>query len=102
MSLALIDHLAQAAADLRAAMKAADLDTIDAATERFRAALHDVQAVGAWRGDSQLKARIAELIEELEGSRRLAHLLADLSGRMHMAIAARNPDTPQPLYHRVR
>jgi len=102
MSLDLIDNLAGAAAELRAAMRAADLEEIGAANTRFQNALHAVQAVGAWRADSQLKARIAELIEELDASRRLACRLSDLSGQMHMAIASRNPDVPQPLYQPAR
>jgi len=98
MPLLLINDLADAATELRTAMKAADVDAIDAATGRFTLALQAVQAVGAWRGDSQLKARIGELLGELEGTRRLACLLGDLSGQRHMAIASRNPDAPQPLY----
>jgi len=102
MSLELIDHLARTAADLRGAMKTADLEAIQVATDRFHTALQQVQAVGAWRSDSQLKARIGELIEELEGTRRLACVLADVSGQAHMAMAGRNPDAPQPLYQRPR
>lgn len=102
MSLALIDTLADAAAQLRAAMQAADLGAIEQATARFQTALAAVQGVGAWRADPQAKARVKALIEELDAARTFACLISDRAGQQHMAIARTNPDAPQPLYGRPR
>lgn len=102
MSLALIDTFADAAAELRKAMQAADLAAMEAATARFQASLAAVQGVGAWRSNPEAKARVKALIEELDASRTLACLLGDLAGQKHMALAKANPDAPQPLYGRPR
>ena len=102
MSLALIDALSDAAAQLRAAMQAADLGAIEQATARFTAALADVQGVGAWRANPDAKARVKALIDELDAARTLACLLGDRAGQQHLAIARANPDAPQPLYERPR
>src|SRR5690554_1948556 len=102
MSLDLIDALSDAAAQLRAAMQAADLGVIEQATAQFQAALAAVQGVGAWRTNPEAKARIKGLIEELDAARTLACLLGDRAGQQHLAIARANPDAPQPLYERPR
>ena len=98
MSLAVIEDLGKAAAALKAAMQKADLTDIEKAMAHFRASLDTVQAVGAWRSDPALNARVVELMQELESSRMLACILGDLSGQMHAAVAARHPDMPQTLY----
>ena len=98
MSLALIEDLTKATAALRQAMQQSDLGDIETAMMRFRAATEAVQAIGAWRTDPQLKARVKALKSELESSRTLACLLGDMSGQMHAALAARNLDAPQPTY----
>jgi len=76
----------------------AHLAAIEQAMGRFRAAMEAVQAVGASRTDPALKARIRDVVGDLESSRTLACLLGDMAGQMHMANAARNPDAPQKLY----
>lgn len=98
MSLALVDELGAATAQLRGAMQQADLHAVEKAMARFRAATHAVQALGAGRPDPALKTRIKEIIGDLESSRMLACLLGDMAGQMHTAQAARNPDAPQSLY----
>lgn len=102
MSLALIDDLAKAAAQLYQAMQASDLGAIEGATAGFREALGAVQAVGAWRSDPALKARVGDLVGTLEASRMLACLLGDMTGQMHAAIASRAPDIPPSTYQRPR
>ncbi len=102
MSLALIDDLSNATATLRKAMQDADLSAMDAAMVRFGAAVEAVQAIGAWRTDPEIKELVQAVVEELEASRRLACLMGDMAGQMHMAFASRNPDAPQPLYQRTR
>lgn len=102
MALALIDDLSNATATLRKAMQDADLSAMDAAMARFGTAVEAVQAVGAWRADGELKDLIKSVIEELEASRRLACLMGDMAGQMHMAFASRNPDAQQTLYQRPR
>jgi hypothetical protein len=98
MSLALIEDLGAATTGLKRAMQGSDLSDIEKAMARFRTSLEAVQAVGAWRSDPALKARVGELMKELESSRMLACLLGDMSGQLHAAIAAQHPDAPQPLY----
>ncbi len=98
MSLALVDDLSAATAHLRAAMQKADLSDIEKAMARFRGAIEAIEAVGAWRSNSDLRERVKTVIAELESSRMLACLLGDMTGQMHAAFAARNPDAPQPLY----
>ena len=98
MSLALVDNLSAATAQLRAAMQKADLNDIATAMAQFRACVGAVQAVGAWRSDPELRARVENLMTELDSSRMLACLLGDMTGQMHAAYAARNLDAPQPLY----
>jgi hypothetical protein len=102
MSLAIIDDLANATAQLRAAMQAADLSDIEQAMARFRTALDAVQSVGAWRTDPALKARVGQLLGELESSRTLALLMSDLTGQMHASAAARQINAPQALYQPPR
>lgn len=100
MSLALIEDFAAATAGLRLAMRNADLSDIEKAMMRFRTALDAVQAVGAWRSDPALKARVKQIMTELESSRTLACLLGDMAAQMHARVAAQNLDIPQPLYGR--
>ncbi|MBT2187065.1 hypothetical protein [Sphingobium nicotianae] len=102
MSLALIDDLSAAAAHLRAAMQKADLSDIETAMIRFRTAMDAVQPLGAWRSNAELKARVKTVIAELDSSRMLACLLADLAGLKHAAFAAQNVDAPQALYRPTR
>lgn len=102
MSLALIEDLAEATADLRKAMREADLSDIEKAMAHFRGALDAIQNIGAWRSDPELKARIKQVMGELESSRMLACLMGDMSSQMQTALAARNLDAPQPLYGRPR
>ncbi|BAK65979.1 hypothetical protein SLG_13040 [Sphingobium sp. SYK-6] len=100
MSLALIDDLSVAASQLRDAMQRADLGDIEKGLDGFRSSIEAVQANGAWRSEPQIKAKIAELMTELDASRGLALLLGDMAGQAHAAAAARTPDAPQPLYRR--
>jgi aminopeptidase N len=98
MSLDLVDSLSAATAQLRAAMQKADLSDIEKAMAQFRDSIEAIEAVGAWRSNPQLKARVQSVMAELESARMLACLLGDMTGQMHAAYAARNMDAPQPLY----
>jgi len=102
MSLALIDDLSAAIAALRQAMQDTDLSEIEKSMAHFRASLAAVQAVGAWRSDPEIKARVKTVLAELESSRMLACLMGDMAGQMHAAFASRNPNASQPLYQRTR
>ncbi len=102
MTLALVDDLADATARLRKAMQESDLATIEAATMRFAASLEAIRGIDAWRADPAIKMRIRDLIGELESSRMMACLLADMTGQMHGALASRHLDVQQPLYQRAR
>jgi len=100
MSLALVEDLATATAQLRGAMQRADLSEIEKAMAGFRESMEAVQAVGAWKTDPVLKARVKEIVAELESSRVLASLMGDMTGQLHDAAAARDPNVPQTLYGR--
>lgn len=102
MSLALVENLSDAAAALKKAMRDADLSDIEKAMVHFRSSLEAVQAVGAWRSEPEIKAKIKGVLDELEASRTLACLMGDMAGQMHMAHASRNIDAPQALYGRPR
>ena len=96
----LIDDLAEKTGKLRAAMHSSNVAAIENATEEFRNALVKVKAVGLWTADPALKQRIVDLLPELEESRMLACLLADMTGQLNEIAAARAGNARQNLYKR--
>lgn len=99
-NLDLIDDLAEKTGSLRAAMHSSNVAAIEAATDEFRNALIKVKSVGLWSTDPALKQRIVALLPELEQSRMLACLLADMTGQLNAMAVARARDARQPLYKR--
>jgi hypothetical protein len=97
----LIDDLTENSANLRAAMQGADVVRIEEAVDAFCASLEAVRAVGQWPADSQIRAKFEALAPELEQSRALACLLADMTGQMHDLAVSRAPQARQPLYGRT-
>jgi len=96
----LIDDLADNSEKLRVAMQGADVALIEDAVDGFCAAFEAVRAVEQWPADPALQARLEMLRPELEQSRALACLLADMTGQMHDLAASRSLDARQPLYSR--
>ncbi len=96
----LIDDLSDKSEKLRNAMQGADVARIEDAVDGFCEAFEAVRAVGEWPADPALRDRLAALRPELEQSRALACLLADMTGQMHDLAASRSRDARQPLYSR--
>lgn len=96
----LIHDLSDNSAKLRAAMQSSNMAAIEEATKEFQAALEKVQAVGHWTPDAELRQKLVELRPELDESRKIACLLADMTGQMHDLIAQRTIDARQPVYKR--
>jgi len=96
----LIDDLQENSANLRTAMQGADVAYIEDAVDAFCASLEAVRAIDNWPSNPEFRAKFEALKPELEQSRALALLLADMSGQMHELAAARAPQARQPLYGR--
>jgi hypothetical protein len=96
----LIHELSGNSAKLREAMQGSNLAAIEEATKEFQAALEKVQAVGKWTADPELREKLVELRPELDESRKIACLLADMTGQMHELISKRILDARQPVYKR--
>jgi hypothetical protein len=96
MSTAAIDQLERAVNGLRQAFDGNDPAAIDAASARLTAAAGEARAVGAWRADPVLKARLKALLPELESARVRANVLADHS-RRQMALLADRGASGAPL-----
>jgi hypothetical protein len=98
--LGLIDRLARSASGLRTAMSSGDTAEIEKAMRAFRESMSLVEQIGAWRHDPILKQRIHSLLPELDSSRMLAALLADMTGQRAEALASAHPSAIQPTYGR--
>jgi hypothetical protein len=96
----LIDNLAKSSENLRTAMQGADIPVIEDAVDAFCASFEAVRAIDTWPADPELRAKFAALQPELEQSRALACLLADMTGQMHELAASRAPQARQQLYGR--
>jgi hypothetical protein len=66
MTFAAIDALRRAQAALDIALEGNDTGAIDIACERFRAAIYDVRAVGAWQGQPELARSAADVLGRVE------------------------------------
>ena len=97
----LIDDLSQNSINLRTAMQGADVALIEDSVDAFCASLEAVRAVDNWPADGEVRAKFEALKPELEQSRALACLLADMTGQMHDLAVARAPQARQPLYGRT-
>jgi len=97
----LIDDLTKSSENLRAAMQGADIAYIEDAVDAFCASFEAVRAIDHWPADGDLRAKIGALQPELEQSRALACLLADMTGQMHELAASRAPQARQQLYGRT-
>jgi hypothetical protein len=79
---------AQSALDL--ALDGTDTRAIEVACERFRAAIFDVRAVGAWRTDPGLARRAADMLGRVElAQQRVKNLTRDTRERIAALEAAR-------------
>jgi hypothetical protein len=90
VSQAAVDAFAGAQAALDLALDGTDTRAIEAACERFRAAIFEVRAVGAWRADPQLARKAADMLGRVElAQQRVKNLTRDTRERIAALEASR-------------
>jgi hypothetical protein len=96
-----LDKLLAAHVALDLALDGHDPQAIAAACERFRSAIFDVRAVGAWRERPELARKAADILGRVELSQqRVKNLTRDGRERMAGLDAARSR-VGQSLYNRT-
>ena len=90
MSQASLDALAQAQTALDLALDGTDVRLIELSCERFRSAVFDVRAAGAWRDRPELARAAADLLGRVElAQQRVKNLTRDTRERLAALEAAR-------------
>ncbi len=90
MSQAELDAFTGAQVALDLALDGTDTRAIEAACERFRAAIFDVRAVGAWRTQPELARTAADMLGRVElAQQRVKNLTRDTRERLAALEAAR-------------
>jgi hypothetical protein len=96
MTSAVIDQLYDAFAALRDALDGDDIARVDAATLRVNRAVSEIRAVGAWRDEYGVRARLDRLLPLMEAARIRTSFLADQT-RQRIAILAERGSVHAPL-----
>lgn len=86
--LATLDELTAAFDALREALDGRDAGAIDIATAQVGKAASAVRAVGAWRADAEIEARLRDMKPLLEAARVRTAVLADHVGQRLSRLAA--------------
>jgi hypothetical protein len=87
---AALDALTGAQAALDLALDGSDAGAIDSACERFRAAIFDVRAIGAWRAHPELARSAADMLGRVElAQQRVKNLTRETRERLAAIEAAR-------------
>lgn len=90
MTLAALEALTGAQVALDLALDGNDTRAIDAACERFREAIFDVRAVGAWRTHPELARSAADMLGRVElAQQRVKNLTRDTRERIAALEASR-------------
>lgn len=90
MSQAALDALAQAQTALDLALDGTDTRLIELSCERFRSAIFDVRAVGAWRAQPELARSAADMLGRVEiAQQRVKNLTRDTRERIAALEASR-------------
>lgn len=90
MSQSALNALAQAQTALDLALDGMDTRQIEHSCERFRAAIFDVRAVGAWRAQPELARDAADMLGRVElAQQRVKNLTRDTRERIAALEAAR-------------
>ena len=90
MSQTALDALAQAQTALDLALDGTDTRLIELSCERFRSAIFDVRAVGAWRAQPELARSAADMLGRVEiAQQRVKNLTRDTRERIAALEAAR-------------
>ena len=88
LSLAALDALSQAFEDLRDVLDGTDAAAIDSASHRVAHAAQSVRAIGAWRSDPEVRARLDAMLPLLDSARMRVNLLADHANQRLSMLAA--------------
>lgn len=96
LGLAALDDLLAASEQLRAALDGTDVGAIETAACRLDSCAAAVRAIGAWRCDEAIKARLTELLPLLESARVRLNLLNDHAGQ-RLSLLAAHGSTHAPL-----
>ena len=90
MSQTALDALAQAQSALDLALDSSDTRLIELSCERFRRAIFDVRAVGAWRENPALARSAADILGRVElAQQHVKNLTRDTRERLAALEAAR-------------
>jgi len=100
LGLAALDEMTAAFDALRTALDGRDAAVIDAATGRIGKAAAAVRAVGAWRADEDVTARLRQMKPLLEAARVRTAVLADQAGQRLSTLAAQGAATAPLTYGR--
>ncbi|HJT40678.1 MAG TPA: hypothetical protein VJ762_10155 [Sphingobium sp.] len=96
LGLAALDDLFSAFEELRGALDGTDAVAIEAAANRIDRAAGAVRAIGAWRSDEAVKARLTALLPLLESARVRINVLTDHAGQ-RLSLLASHGSTQAPL-----
>lgn len=98
LGLAALDDLFSAFEELRGVLDGVDPLAIEAAGNRIDKAAAAVRAVGAWRSDEAVKARLTTLMPLLESARVRINVLTDQANQ-RLSILASHGSTQAPLVY---
>ena len=98
LGVAALDDLFSAFEELRVALDGTDVTTIDAAASRVSRCAAAVRAIGAWRADDAIRARVAALLPLIEAARVRINVLTDHAGQ-RLALLAAHGSTQAPLVY---
>ncbi|MFZ2995891.1 hypothetical protein [Sphingobium sp.] len=88
LSLAALDDLFEAFEDLRDVLDGTDAVAIDIASNRVAHAAQAVRAIGAWRSDAAVLARLNAMLPMLNSARIRVNLLADHANQRLSMLSA--------------
>lgn len=100
MSLAAIDSLAGAVAEMRGALDRNDLQKIEESTRAVHAALLAVKGAGAWHSTEPLREKLKALLPQIDAVRLRTSILADHSRKQMDLLAARGANNVSLTYSR--
>ncbi|WHO38283.1 hypothetical protein PMI04_017250 [Sphingobium sp. AP49] len=100
LGLASLDGLFAAFEELRAVLDGTDAAAIEAASNRVSAAAASVRAIGAWRSEPDVLARLNGLLPLIDAARVRTNVLADHSAQRLAILTAQGSRTAPLTYGR--
>ena len=95
---AALDDLFSAFEELRVALDGTDVTAIDAAASRVSRCAVAVRAIGAWRADDAIRARVTALVPLIEAARVRINVLTDHASQ-RLTLLAAHGSTQAPLVY---